>query len=179
MTEGVRQKIACMHLSFLFDCERTKRKLSQILDWDKESLVWHLPRCEMHAKAHEHYKTTRRKQKAPEKQQWQTQLNCHIHVDKWAVWHLQNVVQVHAMQSEWGYNWLSQRASGQPDRRRSSLLTTVWCKRLEMMLLKRWIKQNWTGNKWNKEGETNTWTKKLKRIRKVSRRVPTAISLFL
>lgn len=52
------------------------------------------------------------------------------------------------------------RASGQPNGRGSSLLTTVWCKRLEMMLLKRWIKQNWTGNKWNKEGEKRNESKK-------------------
>lgn len=162
---------------FSFWLQAYKKKIHWLGYW--ESVFWHLLQWQMHAKAYGHCKTTKRIKNALEKHQWQTQLNCHIHVDKWAVWHLQHVVKVHAMQSEWGYNWLSQRASGQPDRRGSSLLTTAWCKRLEMMLLKKWIKQNWTGNKWNKEGETNEWTKKLKRIQKVSRRVPTAISLFL
>lgn len=113
---GIRETTACMHLSFLFVYEHTKRKLSQTFHWDPDSVTWHLQRSQMHAKAQRHCKTTKRKKKAPEKK-WQTQLNCHIHVDKWALWHLQHVAKLHAMQSEWGYNWLSQRASGQPDRR--------------------------------------------------------------
>lgn len=43
MTEGVRQIITCMHLSFLFDLEYTKRNCSQILDRDTGSVLWHLP----------------------------------------------------------------------------------------------------------------------------------------
>lgn len=65
-----------------------------------------------------------------------------------------------ACHAKWMGIQLAEPKSIRPARRGSSLLTTVWCKRLEMMLLKRWIKQNWTGNKWNKEGETNKQTKK-------------------
>lgn len=57
------------------------------------------------------------------------------------------------VQSEWGY-WLSHRASVQPDRRASSLLTTACCKQLENDAPKKQrVKQKWTENKWNKKSE--------------------------
>lgn len=118
--------------------------------------------------------------KSTKKKKWQTQLNFHnTHVGKWGFWHLQHVGQT-ACHAKWmGNNWLSYSASDQPDRRASSLLTTACCKRLEMMLLKRWIKQNWTENKWNNGVKPMNEPRNSKRIQKVSRRVPTADSLIL
>lgn len=99
MIEGVRQSNSMHAFVFSFLWAYKKKKKSQIL-FLGEQINNLTPQCEIHAKTHEDYKATKRKQKAPEKQRRQTQRNCHIHVDKWAVCSLQHAVKVHAMQSE-------------------------------------------------------------------------------
>lgn len=117
ITKGIREKkIACMHLSFLFVYKRTKRKIFPNTWLGLSSATLASVRCmQMLMDTAKPQREIKKHQRSTNDK---TQLNCHIHVDKWAVWHLQHIVKVHAMHSEWGYDWLSQRASGQPDRRR-------------------------------------------------------------
>lgn len=164
-------KIRCMHLSFLFAYKHAKRKFLtgiQIQFFDTCNRV----RCMKRSWTLQNHKEKKESTRvAPLTNTAQLLHSC---------WQMGSVTFATRSQSACHAKWMGIQLAEPKSisRRGSSLLTTAWCKRLEMMLLKRWIKQIWTGNKWNKEGETDEWTKKLKRFRKVSRRVPTAISLF-